>query len=138
MWKGDFNGRDLLYPSIYIRKLGKRLIFVGAHRVSYELFVGTIPRGYTIDHLCRNTHRVNPYHLEPVTPEENNLRGTSASAQNARKTHCKYGHSLAQGNYYLRKGGSRLCKECVRRKNREAAQRRRTLLRTTEVAPQKE
>src|SRR5271167_976762 len=51
-----------------------------AHRVAYELLVGPIPVGLTIDHLCHNTddtckggstcpHRecVNPAHLEPVT-----------------------------------------------------------------------
>ncbi len=45
-----------------------------AHRASYELFVGPIPEGMTIDHLCGNTVCVNPTHLEPVTREENLYR----------------------------------------------------------------
>lgn len=45
-----------------------------AHRVAYEVFVGPIPSGLTIDHLCFNTLCANPAHLEPVTQEENSRR----------------------------------------------------------------
>ena len=63
-----------------------------AHRVAYEILVGPIPAGLTLDHLCRNRRCVNPAHLEPVTMRENILRGTSFSAQAARRTHCPFGH----------------------------------------------
>jgi len=43
----------------------------GSHRVSYEHFIGTIPAGMQIDHLCRNTSCCNPDHLEAVTQAEN-------------------------------------------------------------------
>ncbi len=46
-----------------------------AHRVMYELLVGPIPEGLTLDHLCRVRHCVNPEHLEPVTLAENVRRG---------------------------------------------------------------
>lgn len=46
-----------------------------AHRVSYETFVGPIPGGLEIDHLCRNRSCINPDHLEPVTRAENQRRG---------------------------------------------------------------
>lgn len=44
------------------------------HRVSYEHYVGPIPDGLTIDHLCRVRMCINPAHLEPVTLEENTRR----------------------------------------------------------------
>lgn len=65
----------------------------GAHRVSYETFKGPIPKGLTIDHLCRNTVCINPNHLEAVTLKENILRGDSPTARHRRSTHCPKGHS---------------------------------------------
>lgn len=95
-----------------------------AHRVAYELFVGPIPAGLTIDHLCRVRACVNPDHLEPVTNRENILRGVAPSALNARKTHCIRGHVFLR----LDTRGHRDCGKCQairdeikRRRRREAA-----------------
>lgn len=60
-----------------------------AHRVSYEWFVGTIPEGLEIDHLCRNRRCVRPEHLEAVSHHENVRRGI-----NVTRLHCKLGHLL--------------------------------------------
>jgi len=49
-----------------------------AHRVYYERFVGPIPDGLQVDHLCRVRDCVNPEHLEPVTQAENIRRGFEA------------------------------------------------------------
>lgn len=45
-----------------------------AHVASYELFVGPVPKGLEIDHLCRNAWCVNPDHMEAVTHYENMRR----------------------------------------------------------------
>jgi len=86
-----------------------------AHRHAYEMAVGPIPRGLTIDHLCRTKRCVRVEHMELVTLAENIRRRPIAgvAAENARKTHCPRGHALTPGN--LRGGqrpGNRSCKKC--------------------------
>lgn len=47
---------------------------VMVHRWAYERFVGTIPDGLQLDHLCRVRNCVNPAHLEPVDASTNVAR----------------------------------------------------------------
>ena len=84
------------------------------HRITYQLLVGPIPEGLTIDHLCRNRACCNPDHLEPVTRGENVLRGEGISAENARKTHCKHGHAFTEENTRITPQGHRECRACRR------------------------
>lgn len=49
-----------------------------AHKASYQTFVGPVPIGSVLDHLCRNTACVNPAHLEAVTQSTNVRRGNRA------------------------------------------------------------
>lgn len=89
-----------------------------AHRLSYEAFVGPIPDGKHIDHLCRVRCCINPAHLEAVTPRTNYRRGVGWAGDNARKTHCKHGHEFTAANTEIRPGGGRGCRECSRNKLR--------------------
>lgn len=98
-----------------------------AHRVIYELLVGPIPDGMTIDHTCHDPsecqpgptcpHRrcVNPEHLEVVSSVENIARGGSFSSENAAKTHCVHGHEFTPENTYRPPLTSRRqCRACIR------------------------
>lgn len=82
-----------------------------AHRMFYEWFVGPIPKGLVLDHLCRVTNCVNPEHLEAVTQRENILRGIGEAAKHARKTHCIHGHLLSPENLVPGAKGRR-CRTC--------------------------
>lgn len=82
------------------------------HRVVYELLVGPIPEGLTLDHLCRNRACCNPAHLEPVTLSENVKRGG-----NSLKTHCPNGHDYSLHGFVItsRNGSTeRACRPCRR------------------------
>jgi hypothetical protein len=58
---------------------GRRL--VRPHVFAYVLFVGPIPEGLEIDHVCGNKLCVNPLHLEAVSHSENMLRWYARRAE---------------------------------------------------------
>lgn len=97
---------------------------IGAHRVAYELLVGPIPPGLTLDHFRMNPGPrnapcskacVNPAHLEAVTRQINTIRcETSISVVNAKKTTCPAGHEYDDENTYVSADNCRFCRACHR------------------------
>lgn len=90
-----------------------------AHRWAYERWIGPIPDGLTIDHLCYNRNCVNPAHLEPVTHSENVRRATE------KRTHCRYGHPYTEDNLYITPTGYRQCRTCRREATKRSQNKKR-------------
>lgn len=84
-----------------------------AHRVIYTLLRGKIPYGLELDHLCGMPQCVNPFHMEPVTRQEN-VRRSNAGIHSALKTSCPKGHVYNDKNTYFDKKGYRQCRQCKR------------------------
>lgn len=94
-----------------------------SHRLAYELLVGPIPEGLTIDHLCRTRSCGNPLHLEPVTNKENIMRGEGVGVKASHAIHCPKGHPYDLFNTFFCADGSRQCRECQRIFSRQRRQR---------------
>ncbi|MGW2484952.1 HNH endonuclease signature motif containing protein [Streptomyces sp. NPDC001571] len=83
-----------------------------AHRLAYETFLGPIPPGLVIDHLCRNRGCMNPAHLDAVPQRLNVLRGENQAAHRARQSACLRGHRFDLANTYRAPNGTRKCRRC--------------------------
>lgn len=129
IWQGSKNkgGYGL---SFIFENNQSRTIF--AHRLSYEVFIGVIPKGLVIDHLCRNRSCINPEHLEPVTVKINTNRGIGSWANRLPRTYCKYGHKLTKLNtrYTSDKPGYKICRICAAKANKEYRLRRKNAIKS--------
>lgn len=82
-WYGALNNYG--YGSIRVNK-----IRVGAHRASYEVFVGPIPKGLQVLHKCDNPSCVNPSHLFLGTQADNVYDMVSKGRNIQGETHPRY------------------------------------------------
>lgn len=85
---------------------GDHSVMVLAHRVAWELTVGSIPDELTIDHVCRNRRCCNPSQLRLLTLSENVADANTCDAQ------CRNGHPRTPENTYIRPDGVRECRIC--------------------------
>lgn len=70
LWQGAVNRGG--YGVIGRGRRGAGNVLV--HRAAYEHFIGVIPNGLHVDHLCCVRNCLNPSHLEAVTKAENDRR----------------------------------------------------------------
>lgn len=139
-WVGTLSGQRGTnnggYGCIRAEKRGPQLM---VHRVSFEHFIGPIPDGYQVEHVChtadpdcpggRCKHRAcwNPDHLALLTHGENSKLGRSRAMETYRSGVCQRNHVLAEvGTYdWVRPSGTirRACAECAR----ESLRRRRSV-----------
>lgn len=87
---------------------------IGAHRAAHLAFIGPIPEGWHVDHLCRVRHCIYPGHLEAVTPAVNVWRIPDRGVHTQA---CPQGHPYDDENT-LHHDGRRYCRACSRNRNR--------------------
>jgi hypothetical protein len=121
IWEGATDKDGYPHMNVYEGPSGsRRKRLVRVQRVVHSEYVGPIPEGYEVDHLCHVVQCLNPAHLEAVTPAENLRR---RRRRRATETQCANGHGSEHRNT---SGGCRVC-------NREAMARVRARLRGDDV-----
>lgn len=106
-WQGSHDRRG--YGMFHIGKRSANVTthIVRAHIFGYELFVGPVPPGLELDHLCKNTGCVNPAHVEAVSHAENMFR--------TRRESCIRGHS----DGWIESTTQRYCLACRRERSKD-------------------
>lgn len=73
LWPGGTKGNG--YGQIGEYGPRRRQRNYAVHRLYWLHFVGDIPPGFVLDHLCLNKRCFNPAHIECIPFEENSRRG---------------------------------------------------------------
>jgi hypothetical protein len=110
IWKKGITGSG--YGALWYREET-----VSAHRFSYIMYKGPIPRGLHVLHRCDVKLCVNPDHLYTGTEGDNmrdaSNRGRLEGNGRIRQTHCKRGHEYTEQTSYL-SNGKHCCKICIK------------------------
>lgn len=83
-----------------------------AHVFSYEFFVGPVPDGKELHHMCEVPACANPWHLEPVTRREHLIVHGRIKVDYPIRC-SKSNHALFGTNLYITPHGVRRCRICM-------------------------
>lgn len=81
-WEWTQSTRDG-YARVCVRVAGKDT-YRFVHRLAAEAWLGEIPKGWPVHHICAVRHCVSPFHLQAVTPQANTAEMLHRRAYEAR------------------------------------------------------
>jgi len=120
LWRGGVGGNG------YGAFVTAECRFNPAHRFSYELANGPIPKGMHVLHRCDVPLCVNPAHLFLGTHADN-MRDLKEKGL-TKKSGCRRGHPWTAESTFINPNGSRGCRICRSNRQREKYQARRAAL----------
>lgn len=125
LWVGPKNKKG--YGQFWFNGRGQR-----AHRVAYQLFVGSIPENAWVLHKCDTPACVNTEHLflgnNALNVADKVAKGRHRSSKLKAKV-CPLGHEYAGDNLLLSVEGWSICRICRDAKNKKYNARRAVMLR---------